>query len=1811
MKKITSKKCIALVLAVVMVITSVPLMMVSALTTGSYDPAPYWGDGSEYSAINTNFIATYNTDGSVDIMFPDAVPQKTYDGSSTKTIEYYIFTLTKITEDGETDAVLYTEKLDADTIRTGNGEYPNRIYYGPGALESLQGYETSATYDIAIHAIDSDGWFSDKIHTLLSNVPYYNMTADFSPNESWVAREMLLFEGAGSAKVKEGSQSDAGNTSGTDYQIVSGSTVNIDGKFVETGYEKSSAYRFWINAADNGTPYSVTTMWSRSHFNFKNAEEAWFYVDFSRVDFSKVAFSLTANEKEVTSWRSGAEDTDYYSRYGTLFSTKAVNGVNTGAKGDIYIQNDDGLWEETSMTDGYLTELAGYKGFIRIPIEYFVLQQDQYITADNIREFEWDTSGTFGSATEDDLVSYKNQHLFLESNGNTVSIDGVACPYITETMTFVSNDSTENLSVRKFLVNKAGTSVTDSMIVYERYEKVKAGIAGVSGTKNRGLGWTLHFDPTGTGTTSMTKSGTAYNIDSSKATKAIEDLVSAGIEVAGWSESSVYKSFYLDQVMFCQWAEGATFNDDGTVATTSSVQFPDEGGDFAGDLGKKVAGYYDRTVEVPKAIANYILQYVGEIPSLEDANAIDIINSIVETYIDCFPGCTTVEQAINYIGTTAGHTEAYNRYINAQAFLDNYFSLDDETRNQKAVEAFEKKVELLPDPDFADYNDENLKSQLNELMALYKSFNLSHFEILGEDEKDKFINLYNIMIGEEVKTGYSIGGYPFIPFNDFEKTINGYNAGYTVGQLSLQYYDDVARSNKDLRPTDINNTKNFVTYVTPDYIKQSGQNWIGNAKAVGWSVADYRATADNLLGDSNEYFDTSAYFGRMDAIISNDGFADSQGVKINLTGDITTLDVDNDPKFATLSTTYKGQNVSTWTELQGLNLAALQLTDTYADGTTEKDNSRYGTTDDGEQITPNSFVMYVDFSEVENIAMNIKFILNDGSGVDKNCYFCGGGETATPTIYVLDDNGEWTDVKISVSAIDTSSTDFAVGLCSIASAGTRLEGYKGFIRIPLSMFRIPKVDGVEENYLILENNLNNYTITQAKVSFWDYDTDDKNIGKEINVDALGFTYDPRCTVRADINVQTQDALVNKLNSDNGLSGDAGIKNMDAYFKVKTNDSVEFEKMVAEIDPYVGKDEFVKDYNEAYTAYTKLSNYQRTLEEVQHSFNDILIAKYRELADDNGLHYDTLMAKEPWVPKYTDTATLISDIEALSDTAKNYNIANSNILSAYDSTDGGQVNYSALGFEDAAQVDAVIEMYEKGYCRLSTANKNTVQSTVHFAGLENAYSAAKRAKLIEGYIADMQKFKQSIVEIYTPGTAEPDVRMVKYDEKITVTTDNGNIEKRVLEIALEDYDDMSVFAKQILTTTDDPAVAGYTNMHTAAEAIYDNSVTIKLGGQEETNTNTISGGIITHIANLNSYVEPLKQKIDNRELLNDPDDTFLKEIEYYLGQTENFMQRYAQVDEINVAYHALADQLPVADIASVDDTGAELTTIMLTNESADKMTATAYIDLSYIATRLQDADATVQLGRNVVLYVQSDLTWAQESGTPYEGFKYYSYYDTKGSETGLITAPINNNYTNGDSNTISPYEYVVSVDATEAANVPNGAVYTDTITFFAVDPAVIAEKTADGTDVATVLADSENVLEKVDVTVKFESTNGTEPTSYTVEIPAIPDVQWNNDNPIDVSYTVVNANLGSQKLSVTVSNDGLRNDDDTAFVMTNDDTGTTYTLDYTTQNFGTEEFTGTITNETKPTNQPTMTITGWDKAPYGEYKTTLTYTASVN
>ncbi len=1763
-KKISSKKIVAIALAIIMLVVSLPLTMFSALTTGTYDPAPYWGaDGDEYGAVNTNFVATHNSNGSVDIWFPNANARQTYDGSGMKSIVKYVVVFTKLNEDG-TRTQLYSDALTVDEVADGSAtaDYPNHIYYPAGSQIISNLNDTQATYDVGIYAVDSDGWISDKIHTLLTDVVYYDIQDNFAPVETWVAREMLKFESAGSAQINETAQSSTGNGNAADYlQYGQTQGINVDGKMVDTGADGTAASRFWINSAYSGTSFSYDTTWSRQHYNFTGAEEVWFYVNFSDVQFGKMAFNLRANEKEGTTWRDGNCDTK--SQYGVLFSTKAINGVNTGRKDGIYIQNADGLWEETYMTDGYVTNIGGYEGYIRIPIEYFVLQENQYITADNAREKEWyrKNDSWLGAYTlVEELEAYRDTHMFKTTNGKdySITLDGTALQRETDTITVVKNNETENISVYKFLVNEAGTPITDAYILYMRYEKAttKTSALQAGDTSTRQLGYTFAFDVSDLSSSGMnygsmqTSDFINYTVSSSDLTLAISDLVSAGFEVSGWTADSVKKSFYIDDVLFCQNASGNTeadYNADGMVLSTATNKFPDEGGNFAGDLGYRVGNYYDRTIEVPKTIANYIDKYVGEVPSLNDIGALEMIDDMIEKYIDCFPGCTTVAQAIIYLNGQ-GYTEAYSKYMASKKFLDSYVNLGDSARNYNAVVAFESRVEALPTVEFADYDDKNLKTELAQLMALYKSFNLSHFEILGVDAEAKFVEIYDIVMGEEVKTGYSIGAYPYIPFNDFE-------TNYTEGQTALKYYDDYpANDSEDTKNTDVNNTKNFVSYVANAKLVSatSGGNDGGGivnqagvlGGSMGWSVNGFLPYNNQLVGRCGG----KDFFGRMTASITGKGFNNSQSATMHLKGEVKVTSTDGelngtDSAIGTVSSTYNGANAGSWSALPGLDITALKQTATNADGN-----------------MPNSFVMYVDFSDVNDLAMNVLLVLRTADGEDYQAYYCGGSINVEgyATVYKLSDKGEWEEAFVGPSNIDNwayANSNDDRGICSIqATDSNGLQGYKGFIAIPFEYFRVNYTSGVGEYSMPLDEYLEDgVLVKQVKVSVWDYTGE--NVGKDFSFDAMGFVYDPA-------NATDPNAVATELVNDN--SAITKVQNMDEYFGVKTNDSNEFEQAVAQLDPYEGKDKFIEDYNNAVAKYNALSPYQKTLEEVDYCYNTLLLTKFASLVAD----YDTAIANEPWVAKYATAAELMTDINALDSKITSFDRANTKLPNPYNMATGA-IEYDNIMTSEQAL--AVKEMYEKGYMRLSGTEIATLTDEEK-TSLENAYAAARRILLVDEYLADVTVFKNLIVQIYEESTREEELgeRFVSYNNADLITT-------------IESYEDMSVFAKQIFSDTTTAENAAYANMYKAVEGIYDNSRV-----NATSFDGNITGGIITFVERMTACATDVASKISSKTVL---DTATLDEIEYCLGQTESFIQRYARVEEINIAYHELLKLLPVADIASINTDDTALTTIYLDNDTATEYTAE--IDLSYIATRRD---------KGILLYAKSDLEWTQTTGVTHTAFDYFNFNDTVGAEGGTCVQ-VGGAYFNGNSSTIEDYTYKVSVDTTKASQVPTGNVYQGKITFYAVDYDVMTTKLAEGATADEVLADANNIVSSVEVPIVFNSTNGTDPVSYTVTIPADIQVDWDDTAPQDVSYEV-EANIGSGKLEVSVSNDG-------ADVLTNTQTGETYELAYTPNNFGATEFTGTVTAGTKPANAPNIEVTGWDNAPVGEYKTTLTYTVTYS
>ena len=146
-KKLSSKKCIAVILAVVMIITSIPLMMVGAeIIPGSYDPAPYFSE----EAIKQGADAWLDDDGNVQVEFPAATPKETFKGEAT-TIAFYILELVNM--GGKTEV---HKKEVLDTIKvTGTSATFKSADIGTIDFENNR-------YSVTITAVDNENWFSQS-----------------------------------------------------------------------------------------------------------------------------------------------------------------------------------------------------------------------------------------------------------------------------------------------------------------------------------------------------------------------------------------------------------------------------------------------------------------------------------------------------------------------------------------------------------------------------------------------------------------------------------------------------------------------------------------------------------------------------------------------------------------------------------------------------------------------------------------------------------------------------------------------------------------------------------------------------------------------------------------------------------------------------------------------------------------------------------------------------------------------------------------------------------------------------------------------------------------------------------------------------------------------------------------------------------------------------------------------------------------------------------------------------------------------------------------------------------------------------------------------------------------------------------------------------------------------------------------------------------------------------------------------------------------------------------------------------------------
>lgn len=479
-----SKRCLAVLLAILMLLAAAQPVSLVAAAAGD-DPDPQFGEGAAR--------ARYTTSGTLEISFPEA--QAIAGG-----ISYYadFYDLDRGYPQRETPIVSAVELSGARTMA---GE--SALIFSELSAEQIKAYGLNMSHriSVAITAVDADGWRSQPIEALVGDsldVP----AAGASPTGSDRYTSVSRFEDAYNAAREDGGTHDSGakfweynNGNGTAAMNIDGVYDGNKNAYQTPGFDNSQAFRFYMNgnerSADSYERFDV--MYNQDHYQFKNAEELWIWVDTSYVSFEEFALQVRYMDYTGTlridsgdfsvegNWNTHAYSKDVYSTVG--YAKQNHEAV------PVYYQNADGLWDTMyTNTDGYLEDFGHYRGFLRVPID---------------KLWNEDASSSYKQLTTEHPYSYE------------ISVwDG----YVGV-----------NTERAHFTAETAYTAPEGSLSWIDREYKFP-------GWEDR----TIYFDKT------RFENTTGYRLGVTP----IEDIASVGFTWRGASEDSMNKPFYIDQIGF-------------------------------------------------------------------------------------------------------------------------------------------------------------------------------------------------------------------------------------------------------------------------------------------------------------------------------------------------------------------------------------------------------------------------------------------------------------------------------------------------------------------------------------------------------------------------------------------------------------------------------------------------------------------------------------------------------------------------------------------------------------------------------------------------------------------------------------------------------------------------------------------------------------------------------------------------------------------------------------------------------------------------------------------------------------------------------------------------------------------------------------------------------------------------------------------------------------------------------------------------------------------------------------------------------------
>ncbi len=1855
------KRITALVMSGVLLATSVPLMTrpmaaEPSPTDGHWSPEPYFSD----AAKDEGAAAWFQNDGSIAVKFPAAIGGETSfrEQEKKKNIEGYmfeIFALGKKNPDltGAPEAlpetpIYSTMVAAADVIKTMDGKsFMLTKLFQPGEIQ-MNGQpvtrDTDVRLDIRITAVDDGKWFSEPIDTIVTDVPVFEYDEQkyelIDERNEYAMRQITMFENGWADKSKRGLLNDFPNEDdrGIEFSNLDPNPETSVSKIVpevgapygiDAGENKvgrpSNAIGFRIKnliGATGSKNFYFDSALSREAYDFTNTDEIWFWFDCSEVHLKDVSFRLRYNEKLMRAWKDANVNpapegygNDNMSR--VPYSTKGFSVNKTQAEIDaakpILMQSADGGWKQVKLSANGTVDLDHFKGYVRVPLELFCAEEDVTVNM---------------HANVVKNAYYNNP--FIQGKENFVTLTKAGTPitegYLTqlvETWKGWSTTYTDKGFAPAVMVRDAGTE------------------------SGRRIFWD--------GTAFVDKGGEFTDAAGNKKTgafKAIEDIYSAGFEIGSYTEESVKKEFFYDNVM----AYKKPIIDEHGVAHPNP--FPDDqlnGG--SNSIGKPVNNFYNQKLDRANIILNAIDNLILA-PAWTNYKEVEYISDMIKGFSLSFgekPGnpknifADTDENATNGMTAMAielDRLDTWKKYRTARALCLEYGTIQ-EVNGELQIPANADMTDLvpgmieilenLPPRDWMVNPDAKQKAEIIKLYQAYVTLNRTQLEALGTEEIKACFDYFAILgksLGasqNDFVVGQHLAEKPFLPFCDFEQCSIGMN------QIVPRVEDD--HHSYYGAETDCRHTKGVNTMAGP----------VGNIHAKGEYLPQ------NAIPNSTSIHATTA-------VMRPDGFMGSKAPRIYIHSNsnaVNTLTVSRDGK--------DNADLNALKRSGGCGANGYQL------GKLAKGYS--GNESDEATEPPLSLIFYVDFTELDkefNMAVNIFSTNNDGTIVKLRPNLSLFGTDSNRKFFLLDpETGNW-------ELTHCAATQYHFNSESNANDKLDLNGYKGYVRIPLYHIKGGALDDTKLDETA--EWLNNIFAIQIGVGGAGMQ------GKSYVIDNIGFTYSE-----------------NYYNP-NGQQKPKD-KTYEEIYNAKANPALEFEYAVDELDAF-RKDQTteVENVKNAIKLYDGLTDHQRTLPSVKNAVIALQrAAKWANLewnGQPNSL--PVIIPGESVRPNAVDPfadPTITADVlesekmtykrESLTLKSFKAYVEDANLFPTEakkadlsvktgnnvrfpgfntkqnDPLAVGEVNYAGLGFKDKDQVDRILLLFEYGFSRLSWADQmkfqkapaldnlsreadiwnktdeeiNALPDSPQFIEAWNVYKAAVRCRELEKTRTAVEEICQGnknavppvpeeqkhegIFSMYKSYGYKPEDAGPNESEKIQDFTEiarRGEIENLYNKV----YVAQPYYAK--VAAQSGAVVPILNNFASSVNLFLLNSKEYQFGAQAPT-----AAGLLQLQQKYTELNTELNKVIAKDQLIQSSMNPrgLWENILYAIDDYTNLLNNFKRTGELYTPIEHIRRKFPIVKTTTAPETDTTRpagTDLFMTekNNYTDKTVANSF-QVTY-AVDLSQLDGVNQNWLTFkptagVMKVAANM----EGGVPYELTLQINKVKRDAQGAVLSTEPVKDAVTaltakqiqaavagapiglcqiepnlygkDADGNSYSLEVQILS--KMNAADIPVNA-------FYGEDTFTLEVKTKNGADfVPFVNAKNQNYASSI--TPKTYTVAYGKGDTYSVSFPAETQVNWGTTAPVDVSYQVTSQMADTASLKVTVE-DAKAAASATPYQFLLNGTDTKQFLAYTPAGFTTPtEFKGVL-NNVKPQTACTLTIPTeeWKKS-IGDYQTTLTYT----